>query len=468
MKIAACYIRVSTDDQLEYSPDSQLSAIQTYAKNNGYILPKEFIFIEQEGRSGRNAQKREAFQKMIGTAKLKPKPFDTLLLWKFSRFARNREDSIVYKSMLRKQGIDVISISEPIGDDKMSVILEAMIEAMDEYYSINLAEEVRRGMTEKIRRGENVTIAPFGYKIENKQLVIIPEQAEIVKAVFQKYVNGDSLRSIAVWLNDNNVKSRHGNQIQVRNIKYWLKNSIYNGYVHWSPVGNEKDKTAEETYLVKGIHEPIISDELWKKTQNKLKIQNSQPYKRWDNSTTFILSGIVRCAECNHALVRSSKVYMHCSGYNKGKCSHTQFTRIQDIIDMIKIGIASDLTNRSFIISPVSQDKEDTTPLKNQLTREKQKLDRAKRAYLDGIDTAAEYKSNKTAIQKEIDRLSAEIKRIEDIPAPSAGDLPPRCQSVLDLLNSDASDTAKNVALKSIIAKAVYSRENQTLQIFYY
>ena len=66
---------------------------------------------------------------MIGTAKLKPKPFDAILLWKFSRFARNREDSIVYKSMLRKLGIDVISISENVGDDKMSVLIEAMIEA---------------------------------------------------------------------------------------------------------------------------------------------------------------------------------------------------------------------------------------------------------------------------------------------------------------------------------------------------
>ena len=81
-----------------------------------------------------------------------------ILLWKFSRFARNREDAIVYKSMLRKQlGIEVVSISENVGDDKMSVLIEAMIEAMDEYYSINLAEEVKRGMTEKVSRGEPVT-----------------------------------------------------------------------------------------------------------------------------------------------------------------------------------------------------------------------------------------------------------------------------------------------------------------------
>ena len=149
MKIAAAYIRVSTDDQIEYSPDSQIRAIHNYAEKNGYYLPEQYIFMD-EGISGRTVGKREGFKQMIALAKSKPKPFESILVWKYSRFARNREDSVVYKSMLRKQcGIDVVSISESTGDDKMSILFEAMIEAMDEYYSINLSEEVKRGMTER-------------------------------------------------------------------------------------------------------------------------------------------------------------------------------------------------------------------------------------------------------------------------------------------------------------------------------
>ena len=152
MKIAAAYIRVSTDDQIEYSPDSQRKAILDYAKRNDYIVPQEYIFVD-EGISGRST-KRPAFQQMIGTAKQKSHPFDAILVWKFSRFARNREDSVVYKSMLRKQcGVEVVSISEQIGEDKTSILIEALLEAMDEYYSINLSEEVVRGMSEKARRG---------------------------------------------------------------------------------------------------------------------------------------------------------------------------------------------------------------------------------------------------------------------------------------------------------------------------
>lgn len=154
LRIAAAYIRVSTDDQVELSPASQLVEIRKWAARNGYIVPDEFVFMD-EGISGRGVKKRDEFRRMIGVAKTKPKPFDAILLWKFSRFARNRDDAVMYKSILRKQlGIDVISISEPVAEGGMGLITEALIEAMDEYYSINLAQEVKRGMEEKHRRGE--------------------------------------------------------------------------------------------------------------------------------------------------------------------------------------------------------------------------------------------------------------------------------------------------------------------------
>ena len=167
LRIGAAYIRVSTDDQVEYSPASQLVEIRKYARAHDILVPDEYIFVD-EGISGRTTNKRPEFNRMIGTAKVKPKPFDVILLWKFSRFARSREDSILYKSMLRRDlGIEVVSISEPIGDDKMSIIIEAMIEAMDEYYSINLAEEVRRGMTQRAKQGRPNTYAPIGYRMQD-------------------------------------------------------------------------------------------------------------------------------------------------------------------------------------------------------------------------------------------------------------------------------------------------------------
>ena len=145
MKKGAIYVRVSSEEQARdgYSIDAQIKALKDYALKNDIFIEEQYIY-KDEGISGRKAEKRPAFMEMIKTAKSKPKKFDVILVHKFDRFSRNREDSIVYKSLLKKEcGINVISITEHLDpDDKMSIILEAFLEAMAEYYSINLSEEV--------------------------------------------------------------------------------------------------------------------------------------------------------------------------------------------------------------------------------------------------------------------------------------------------------------------------------------
>lgn len=128
LRIGAAYVRVSTDGQMDLSPESQLDAIIKYAKANGIVIPKEYIFMESEGRSGKKADNRPQFQKMIATAKSIPKPFDCILVWKFSRFARNQDESTFYKGMLRKKlDIDVVSISEPVLDGMYGRLIEMII-----------------------------------------------------------------------------------------------------------------------------------------------------------------------------------------------------------------------------------------------------------------------------------------------------------------------------------------------------
>lgn len=231
MKIAATYIRVSTDDQIEYSPDSQRKAILAYAERNGYTVPEALIYTD-EGISGRST-KRPAFQQMIGTAKQKPRPFDVILVWKFSRFARNREDSIVYKSMLRKQcGIDVISISEQLSEDKTAILIEALLEAMDEYYSINLAEKVVRGISEKARRCGAMGKPAFGYVIENGVYTPDPEKAGIVQRLFADYTAGVPIRTLAMRLNATGIPTSSGGKWDNRTVEYLLRNTTYTGVMH--------------------------------------------------------------------------------------------------------------------------------------------------------------------------------------------------------------------------------------------
>ena len=228
MKVAAAYIRVSTDEQVELSPDSQKEQIFDYANRNGITVPEEYVFIEGEkkrGLSGRRAANRPKFQEMIALAKMKPKPFDCILVWKFSRFARNIDESTYYKSILRKKcGIDVISISEPIMEGMYGRLIEMIIEWSDEFYSFNLATEVKRGMSAKARAGEFCSYAPMGYKMENKKLVVDDAFAPLVKEIFSEYAGGGTVRQMAIRLNEQGVRTKFGNPIDNRFITYMISN----------------------------------------------------------------------------------------------------------------------------------------------------------------------------------------------------------------------------------------------------
>lgn len=422
MKIAAAYIRVSTDDQIEFSPDSQLNKIKLYAEKNQILLPKEFIFLD-EGISGRNTTKRPAFNKMISIAKCKPKPFDVILVWKYSRFARNREDSVVYKSMLRKDlNIDVVSISEDVGDDKMSILFEAMIEAMDEYYSINLAEEVKRGMTEKAKRGGVLSIAAFGYKVENDEFIIVPEEAEIIRKVFNDYISGKGFLSIAKSLNDMGIRTHRGNKIENRTIEYWLNNPVYIGKIRWNPNGRLSRNYASDTAIISdGTHTPIIDIEIWEQSQRKMKAQKAK-FRKYYNPDRIDLShwltGIVRCEKCGSVLSNQGG-FFGCSNRSRGLCAGVGYIKTSKL-DKIVFDILKEVTlpnvklefAETEILKP-SKINDEEKIIGTKIRRLEYRLERVKLAYEDGTDTLEEYKSSKKSILYEIENLKKSLAKVK-------------------------------------------------------
>ena len=247
-KYAFGYVRVSTGKQDELSPDSQAKLLKDYAKSHGYVVSKIFYEV---GISGRKADKRPEFQKMIGLAKASDHPADAILVWKYSRFARNQEESIVYKSLLKKKhNVDVISVSEPLVDGPFGSLIERIIEWMDEYYSVRLSGEVTRGMKEKAERGGYQARPPLGYKIvtHKEPPVIVPEEAEIVKLIFEKYANENlGIFEIARLLNMHNFKTSHGKEFERRSIEYILQNPTYCGMIRWNRTINESNEIRPES-----------------------------------------------------------------------------------------------------------------------------------------------------------------------------------------------------------------------------
>ena len=472
MKTAAAYIRVSTEDQVEYSPDSQLKAIRDYARKNDMILPEEFIFVD-EGISGRKAAKRPEFMKMIGTAKIKPKQFDVILLWKFSRFARNREDSIVYKSMLRKQcGIEVISISEQLGEDKTSILIEALIEAMDEYYSINLAEEVRRGMTEKAQRGEVVSTPPFGYDVKDNVFVPNPETAPVVKMIFNKYLSGRGCLEIAKELNTMGIRTKYGNKWENRGVEYVLRNVVYTGKLTWTPVKSKtRDYKNEATIITQGKHEPIIEQEIFDKVQKMiLEKKKLFPKHSRQSSNEFMLKGFLKCSNCGGALVYALNDRVQCNRYSKGTCEVSHSASLIKLNASVINALKSDLETQNFNIYNIKSAEEqkgsDITPML--IEKEKKKLERIKEAYAAGIDTLEEYRSNKEKILKAIEELEKNKKSSVITKEDMHKKLSATIRQSLDILEDpNCSESLKNIPLRSFVRQIVYAKKTQSIEILY-
>ena len=137
---AALYARVSSDRQdVDLSVAAQLRALRDHAQKNDYMVVREFV---DEAESGRIAD-RPQFQKMIDEAAKPTAPFKEILVWKFSRFTRKREHAVAFKSMLRRRGIRVVSITEQADDSPTGKLLEGIIESVDEFYSENLIPVVQ-------------------------------------------------------------------------------------------------------------------------------------------------------------------------------------------------------------------------------------------------------------------------------------------------------------------------------------
>lgn len=474
MKTAAAYIRVSTEDQTEFSPDSQLRAIRKYAKEHELLLPEEFIFAD-EGISGRKADTRPEFQRMIGTAKLKPKPFDVILLWKFSRFARNREDSIVYKSMLRKQcGIEVISVTEQLTEDKTSILIEALIEAMDEYYSLNLAEEVRRGMSEKFSRGGVVSQPPFGYRMQDGIFVPDEKAAPIVEMIFADYLAGMPTVRIARKLNDMGITTRYGNAWENRTVEYCLTNPVYIGKLRRSQTGDRSDRFHEQDECVDGAHQPIIDTDTFKAVQEKRKETKKRygRYARADQPVQFMLKGLVRCDACGSTLVMSSAgKYLQCHNYNRGRCKVSHFASVPKLNQIVLEQIQRDLDDPQFTAKIEKQSapkrKKAESPLPALIEKEEKKLLRVREAFESGIDTLEEYRQNKARITAQIEQLRSQLaaEQPEPINAKAfAGQVQTSLQTLLD---PTASEIIKNMVLRTIVEQIIYQKSSGHIEVVY-
>ena len=458
--IGALYIRVSTHEQDELSPDAQIRLGLEHAKANNVIVPKEFIFVESV--SGRKAKNRHEFQRMIGIAKSPEHPIDIILVWKFSRFARNQEESIVYKSMLKKDHVDVISISEPLVDGPFGSLIERIIEWMDEYYSIRLSGEVLRGMKEKALRNGYQSSPCLGYEAvgHGKPFQINEAEYAIVSYIMNLYDNQNmDETAIARKCNDLGYKTKRGNPFERRTIDRILQNPFYCGIVSWNGVEFE------------GTHEVRISKERFDRRQ-RLIASRKRPMKARNVSTCkHWLSGLLKCSVCGATLSYTGNnkcPYFQCWKYAKGFHKTSVALSVKKAEEAVTTYFDQILSGTDFTYVRKNQPAADEAAAIEQLQRELSKLSiresRIRDAYESGIDSLEEYKANKERLISNRLQLESELEALlkeQEEKEVSKEDVLHEIKSVNDILkNPDVSYEEKGTLIRTIVDQIVYDKES--------
>ena len=285
---AVIYARYSSHGQTEQSIEGQLHDGHAWAEKNGYNVIGEYIDRALTGTK----DARPDFQRMIRDAE--KKQFSVIIVWKLDRFARNRYDSAIYKARLKKYGVRVVSVMEAITDSPEGIILEGLLESMAEYYSANLAENVRRGQKESILKGWYLgSRPPYGYRVRDHHLVAHPDEAPIAREIFRRYAAGDPLREIAADLNARGYRTRLNTAFRASSFDSMIDNSASSG--HYMYGGQE----------IVGCAEQLVDDDTFARAQARRQRNRHAP-AAGKAKTRYLLQGKVFCGMCGSPMIGES------------------------------------------------------------------------------------------------------------------------------------------------------------------
>lgn len=300
---AVIYARYSSDNQREESIEGQLRECMEYAKAKGIDVIDSYIDRALSAKT----DNRPNFQRMIKDSY--KGLFEVVLVWKLDRFARNRYDSAHYKTILKRNGVRVLSAKETISEGAEGVLLEAMLEGFAEYYSLELAEKVKRGLTENALKAKaNGGTRTFGYTVnKDRYYEIDPPAAMIVREVFQLYANGKTMKQIRDILGEREVTNYQGKKFNFNQIQRMLSNRKYMGEYRFGEIA------------IPDAMPVIIEKELFERVQEML-IKNKRAPSRHKAEDDYLLTTKLFCGHCGAVMNGESGTSKTARKYRYYKC----------------------------------------------------------------------------------------------------------------------------------------------------
>ena len=460
---AVIYARYSSDNQREESIEGQIRECTAYAEKNGITVIKHYI----DRAFSAKTDNRPEFQQMIKDSG--KKLFDVVLVWKFDRFARNRFDSANYKMILKKNGVHLISVMEPIAEGSQGILVETLLEGMAEYYSAELSEKVIRGQTENALKGKCTGgTGTIGYKIdEDKFYHLDPLTAPLVLEAFQRYDNGDKMVEIVSFLNDKGVRNMLGGKMTHSSVNTMLKNRRYIGELSFRDI------------VVPDAIPVIVPKDLFDRVQKRLD-KNKRAPACGKADEEYLLTTKLLCGKCGALMFGESGTsatgrtyyYYKCANVKRRKgCNKKTVQKdwledlvvretmklIQDdaVIDKI-VQLVMDVQNQENTMIPL---------LEKQLREVNKKLDNLMKAIEDGLYTRTT-KERLEALEIQKDELTVKIAD-EKLKKPSFNEDFIRFW-LMKFRKFDISQKKQRKALIEIFVNAIFLYDDRMLITFNY
>ena len=426
-KKCVLYPRVSTEMQVDgFSLDGQKSNLRRFADREEMEIVNIY---EDAGKSGKSIEGRPAFKQMLLDIE-NGLEIDYVLVYKLSRFGRNAADILNSLEHIQAFGVNLICIEEGIDSSQTSgKLLISVLSAVAEIERENIIEQTMNGRKEKARQGGwNGGFAPYGYFLKDKQLFIQEDEAEAVRIIFDKYLNGNmGFHKIANYLNLQGIQKvqRNNGTLSLWGthfIRMIIDNPVYCGKISYGRRVREKVKGSKNEYkqipqedyiIAEGQHEAIISEELWNAAHEKREQTGIKSPSKIGRDRAHLLSGILKCPKCGgpmytnkHAWTNKDGTYKEVYYYvcskaraARGKtCEYKTMLKKTDIEPLVIEAIRELIQNQDFageIKSRIGKEI-DTSTLNRELKNYESKL--------------KETELNKTRLENEIDSLPEDTR----------------------------------------------------------
>ena len=352
-KRAVTYNRVSTGKQQlhDLSIPDQIAQNRAFCEARGYEILEEIV----EAGSATSTEKRPRFQEIIERGLSKPAPFDVIVVHSTSRFYRDEVEAELLRRRLKKNGVEVISITQDFGEGPMADLTRRIMGMVDEMQSKETAKHVKRAMLEASRQGWWMPPrAPFGYDLEihqelgarkRRKLKIHPEDAALVQLIFKLATEGDGksgrmgIKKIVTYLKDHGYRTRSKTHFYTSHIESILKSEYYTG-TYWFNKTDSRERVARPRNEWVAVPIPqIITPELFQQAQ--LELHENAPQRRAPriNASQVLLTGVVRCGVCGGAMTIANgtshngtvhRYYKCAKRRQQGLCDPTQRTTVRE------------------------------------------------------------------------------------------------------------------------------------------